>query len=291
MPKIRIHTAYWFVLPAMLFFILLAIYPSGFVLFLSIFATGKGTTLSANFSNFSNFITVWNHHNFFKILSQTFIYAGGATLLHAFLGFTFALLLNVLPLNKTYIRTMRTVFLIPWAITPTVVAILFRLVLHPQVGPIAIFLKSIGSPIVFAPLGQTDTALLFVTLTNVWMFTPFYMLMILSALQAVDLGLYEAAVVDGANGAQQVFFITIPSIRNLLLTLMMFDFVSTAAYFDLTWIMTQGGPVLSSEIIPTWVYRTAFQSFEFGKASAIGMILFTISVIVSIIVLRVINRE
>jgi ABC-type sugar transport system permease subunit len=71
----------------------------------------------------------------------------------------------------------------------------------------------------------------------------------------------------------------------------MFDFVSTAAYFDLTWIMTQGGPVLSSEIIPTWVYRTAFQSFEFGKAAAIGMILFTISVIVSIIVLRIINRE
>jgi multiple sugar transport system permease protein len=186
---------------------------------------------------------------------------------------------------------MRTIFLVPWAITPTVVAILFRLVLHPQVGPIAIFLKSIGSQIVFAPLGQTNTALLFVTLTNVWMFTPFYMLMILSALQAIDVGLYEAAVVDGANGSQQIFFITIPSIRNLLLTLMMFDFVSTAAYFDLTWIMTQGGPVLSSEIIPTWVYRTAFQSFEFGKASAIGMILFTISVIVSIIVLRVINRE
>jgi ABC-type sugar transport system permease subunit len=140
-------------------------------------------------------------------------------------------------------------------------------------------------------LGQVETALLSVTLTNVWMFTPFYMLMTLSAMQAVDPGLYEAAVVDGANGPQQIFFITIPSIRNTLLTLGMFDFVTTAAYFDLTWIMTQGGPVSSSEIIPTWVYRTAFQSFEFGKASAIGMILFSISVIVSIIVLRAINKE
>ena len=123
------------------------------------------------------------------------------------------------------------------------------------------------------------------------MFTPFYMLMILSAMQAIDPGLYEAAVVDGANGPQQVFFITIPSIKNTLLTLGMFDFVTTAAYFDLTWIMTQGGPVNTSEIIPTWVYRTAFQSFEFGKASAIGMILFTISVIVSIIVLRAMDKE
>ena len=119
----------------------------------------------------------------------------------------------------------------------------------------------------------------------------FIMLMILSAMQAIDPGLYEAAVVDGANGPQQVFFITIPSIKNTLLTLGMFDFVTTAAYFDLTWIMTQGGPVNTSEIIPTWVYRTAFQSFEFGKASAIGMILFTISVIVSIIVLRAMDKE
>lgn len=291
MPKLRIPAAYWFVLPAMLFFILLAIYPSIYVLFLSLFATGKGTSLTSWTPTLENFIAVWNHQNFGKIILQTFYYAAGATVLHTVLGFTFALLLNVLPLNTTFIRTMRTVFLIPWAITPTVVAILFRLVLHPQVGPIAIFLKSIGSTVVFGPLGQTEWALLAVTLTNVWMFTPFYMLMLLSAMQAVDPGLYEAAVVDGATGSQQVFFITIPSIRNALLTLMMFDFVTTAAYFDLTWIMTQGGPVNSSEIIPTWVYRTAFQSFDFGKASAIGMILFLISVTVSIIVLRAMDRE
>lgn len=291
MPKIRIHAAYWFVLPAMLFFVALAIYPSGFVLFLSLFASGKGTTISPNFSNFSNFIAVWQNPHFGRILYQTFFYAGVATLLHIVLGFSIALALNVLPLKTSFIRTMRTVFLIPWAITPTVVAILFRLILHPQVGPIAIFLKAIGSPIVFGPLGQVEWSLLTVTLTNVWMFTPFYMLMTLSAMQAVDPGLYEAAVVDGANGPQQIFFITIPSLRNTLLTLGMFDFVTTAAYFDLTWIMTQGGPVGTSEIIPTWVYRTAFQSFEFGKASAIGMILFTISVIVSIIVLRETNKE
>jgi multiple sugar transport system permease protein len=291
MPKVRISAAYWFVLPAMLFFILLAIYPSAFVLFLSFFATGKGTAISAARPSLSNFFAVWKNPNFGKFMLQTFLYAGGATLLHTLLGFTFALILNILPLNSTYIRSMRTVFLIPWAITPTVVAILFRLILHPQVGPIAIFLKFIGSPIVFGPLGQPDWALLAVTLTNVWMFTPFYMLMILSAMQAVDPGLYEAAVVDGANGPQQIFFITIPSIRNTLLTLGMFDFVTTAAYFDLTWIMTQGGPVNSSEIIPTWVYRTAFQSFEFGKASAIGMILFSISVVVSIIALRAMDKE
>jgi multiple sugar transport system permease protein len=275
----------------MLFFLLLAFYPSAFVLFLSLFASGKGTSVTELHPSLANFLAVWGNANFLKIMRQTLFYAGGASLLHLVLGFCFALLLNVLPLNTTFIRAMRTTFLIPWAITPTVVAILFRLVLHPQVGPIAIFLKQSGSSVLFGPLGQPAWALLSVTLTNTWMFTPFYMLMILSAMQAVDPGLYEAAVVDGANGLQQVFRITIPMLRNTLLTLTMFDFVSTAAYFDLTWIMTQGGPVGTSEIIPTWVYRTAFQSFEFGRASAIGMILFSLSLIVSIIALRAMDKE
>lgn len=291
MSKIRISSAFWFVLPAMLFFMLLAVYPSIFVLILSFFATGKGITVSNTYPSFANFLDVWKSADFSKFMLQTFFYAGGATLLHTLLGFIFALILNILPLKPVFTRAMRTIFLIPWAITPTVVAILFRILLSPQVGPITIYLKSIGSPIVFGPLGQPEWALLAVTLTNVWMFTPFYMLMILSAMQAVDQGIYEAAIVDGANGLQQIFFVTIPMIRKTLLTLGMFDFVTTAGYLDLTWIMTQGGPVKSSEIISTWVYRTAFQSFEFGKASAIGMILFSISVAVSIIVLRAINKE
>ena len=289
--RLRIPSAYWFILPAMLFFALLALYPSIYVLFLSFFATGKGIKVHVGLPSLINFATVWRNPNTAKYLLQTFFYAGGATTVHLVLGFSFALLLSSVPLRTGFIRTMRTMFLIPWAITPTVVAILFRLILHPQVGPIAIFLKSIGSPVVFAPLGQTEWALLAVTLTNAWMFTPFYMLMTLSAMQAIDPGLYEAAVVDGANGLQQVFYMTLPMIKKTLLTLGMFDFVTTAAYFDLTWIMTQGGPVLTTEIIPTWVYRTAFQSFQFGTAAAEGMILFVISVTVSVIVLRLINRE
>ncbi len=291
MRKLKFSSAYWFVLPTMLFFAGLAVYPSGYVAFLSVFAGAKGTTIAPHFTNFANFSAIIKNVNFARILAQTLYYAGGATVLHLVLGFLIALTLNSFPLNVKFIRVARTLFLIPWAISPTVVAILFRLLLHPQVGPVAILLKSAGSKIVFGPLGSPDFALLSVTLTNVWMFTPFYLLMILSALQAIDPGLYEAAVVDGANNRQQVFFITIPAIKNTLLTLSIFDFVTTAGYFDLTWIMTQGGPINTSEIISTLIYRTAFQGFEFGKAAAIGMILFAVSITVSIVVLRIMDKE
>ena len=288
----KILSAYWFVLPAMLFFVLLAVYPSGYVAFLSIFAGTKGTAIAAHFTNFANFTAILQENPFFgKVLLQTLYYAGIATLLHLILGFSIALILNSFPLNRTFIRTTRTLFLIPWAISPTVVAIMFRLLLHPQVGPIAILLRSSGSNIFFGPLGDPKYALMAVTFTNVWMFTPFYLLMILSAMQAIDPVLYEAAVVDGANGQQQIFFITIPSIKNSILTLGIFDFVTTAGYFDLTWIMTQGGPVNSSEVLATLIYRTAFQGFEFGVAAAIGMILFVISITVSILVLRSMDKE
>ncbi len=265
MRKIKISPAYWFVLPAMLFFAALSVYPSGYVAFLSVFAGPKGMTIAPHFTNFANFTAIWKNSFFGHILLQTLFYAGVATLLHLIFGFCIALILNSFPLSRTFIRTARTLFLIPWAISPTVVAIIFRLLLHPQVGPIAILLKSSGSNVLFGPLGDPRYALLAVTLTNVWMFTPFYLLMILSAMQSINPGLFEAAVVDGANGLQQIFFITIPNLKNTLLTLGIFDFVTTAGYFDLTWIMTQGGPVNSSEILATLIYRTAFQGFEFGK--------------------------
>lgn len=289
--RVRIPVGYWFVLPAMLFFTLLVIYPSGYIVFLSLFASGKGTAITPEFTNFSNFIAVLKSANLVSILLQTGFYAGVATLLHLLLGFLIALLLNVLPLNIHFVRLARTTFLIPWAVSPTVVAIIFRLLLHPQVGPFAIILKDIGYTGVFSPLGDPDWALVAVTLTNVWTFTPFYFLMILSSMQAIDPGLYEAAVVDGASGIAQIFNITLPSIKNTILTLAIFDFVTTAAYFDLTWIMTQGGPINKSEILSTWIYRTAFQSFEFGKAAAIGMILFVVSIVFTIVVLKALDKE
>jgi multiple sugar transport system permease protein len=171
--KFRISPGYWFVLPAVIFFMLLAIYPAIYVAFLSFFASGKGINFSSQFS-FSNYLLAWNSALFGKIISQTFIYAGLATILHLFLGFIIALLLSSLPLNLVFLRASRTVFLIPWAISPTVIAVISRLLLHPQVGPIGIALRNINPAITYVgPLGDPHQALLAVTLTNVWAFTPF----------------------------------------------------------------------------------------------------------------------
>ena len=120
---------------------------------------------------------------------------------------------------------------------------------------------------------------------------PFYFLILLAALQSIDKGLYEAASIDGASKIGQFFHVTLPQIKNSGLTLLIFDFVINAAYFDITWIMTQGGPMKATETLATLAYKTAFQSYKIGEASAMGVMLFVISVLFTIVVLRSINKE
>jgi len=129
------------------------------------------------------------------------------------------------------------------------------------------------------------------TAINVWHFTPFYMLMILAGLQSIDPALYEAAMIDGANTMQRVFYVTIPQVRRLLFTLGLFDLVTTLVYFDLIWIATHGGPVGSSEVLATYIYRQAFLSFDFGHAAAVGMLLVIVSVTLSAFGVTLMERE
>ena len=120
---------------------------------------------------------------------------------------------------------------------------------------------------------------------------PFYFLTLRSSMQGISEDLYEAARLDGASESQQFFRITLPIMRNNLLTLMIFNFCATFTYMDLTWIMTEGGPVFSTEVLATYAYRTAFNSYKFGQASAVGVIMFLVAIIFSVIVLRVMKKE
>ena len=92
---------------------------------------------------------------------------------------------------------------------------------------------------------------------QVWQFTPFFMLMILAGLQTMDPELHDAAQVDGANMWQRIRHVTVPHLREQLLTLALFDMVTLAAYFDLIWVATEGGPVRSTEVVATYIFREA----------------------------------
>jgi multiple sugar transport system permease protein len=286
----RINPGYLFVAPGMLYFAAIAVFPALYVLYLSFQSSPRGRADQLSFVGLENYTEMVASRPFGPAVQHTILFAVGSAIFHLLFGLILALLLNT-SLNKTYLDICRGLLLMPWAISPAVVGMVWRLLAHPQISPIGIALSSINPESVWQPLASTQTALLAITAINVWHFTPFFMLMILAGLQAIDPTIYEVAMIDGANLLQRIWHVTLPQIRRLLFTLGLFDVVTTAVYFDLIWVTTRGGPVNSTETLTTLAYRTAFLSFDFGSASSIGVMLFAVSITLSIIVVVLMERE
>jgi multiple sugar transport system permease protein len=278
-----------FVAPAVLLIILMAFYPTYKVFNMSLLKLDKRTD-QTEFVGFDNYEKLIKNPLFGKVVKQTLYFSVNSSIGHIVLGFLLALYMNA-KLNRRVRGIARAVILLPWALSPIVVAIIAQLWAYPLTSPLARLLDTLHLADEFAPLGTPKTALLALTAINVWQFTPFYMLMMLAGLQTVDTELYDAAKVDGASILQQIRYVTIPHLRSLLLTLLLFDLVTTASYFDLIWVTTQGGPVRSTEVLATYIYRIAFWSMEWNKAAALGVVLLVICMLIAAVVVVIMERE
>ena len=244
-----------------------------------------------NFVGVANFQSVFSNPIFPKAFSNTLHWSVFTALGHLTLGFGLALAMNSALVYPRIRGVCRALILLPWATSPIVVAILIQLWAHPMISPISKILQSLGSTDTFLPLGSPDTAIWTLIGVQVWQFTPFFMLMILAGLQTMDPQLIDAAKVDGASSLQRIRYVTIPHVRGILLTLALFDLVTLSAYFDLIWVATEGGPVRSTEVLATFMYRDAFLSMNWNRAAATGMILLLLLVAVTFLMMKQLQRE
>lgn len=267
-PSLRRWEAWRLLAPALLFLVALSGYP-------------LVTTIRLSFSEGDRFIGLDNYAWAFsdpalpQIVVQTLTFVGVSVVAHLVLGLFIALLLHQ-PMNSLLKAIFRSVIMLPWAITPIVVATIWRLMYDPARSFIPPTLSQLGLRVVWMPLASIDWALLAVTLVNVWFSLPFYMLVILAGLQAVPEELLDAATVDGAGWLQRLRYVILPHLRNLLVTLAIFDFIGAFVFFDLVWVMTQGGPINRTEVLSTLVYRTAFRgslNTELAATLAVVMML------------------
>lgn len=123
-------------------------------------------------------------------------------------------------------------------------------------------------------LNATSTSLLSIIIIGVWQRLGYNIIIILAGLQGVSRSLYEAAEIDGANGVQKFFYITIPSLSNTMFFLTMISFISSFQMFTPVQVMTKGGPGTSSSVLVYYIYKAAFQNNDIGGASAMAWILF-----------------
>jgi len=286
----RPSLGYKFITPAMIFFMLMAVFPTLYVIYLSLHITVRGKPNDLTFAWFDNFVRAFQTPALRDIIQNTLWFSIGSTFFHLFFGVLFALLLNS-KLNRNFLTACRALLLLPWAISPAVVSMVWRLLAHPDISPIGYIGRLINKNFIFAPLGSTKTALPMLTTINIWHFTPFYMLLLLAGMQTINPEILEISIIDGASAFQRITRIILPLMKKLIFTLFLFDLLTTAVYFDLPWITTRGGPVGATEMLSTYTYKQAFLSFDFGFASAISMILFFVSIVLSILVISLMERE
>lgn len=169
---------------------------------------------------------------------------------------------------------LRAVLLVPWAIPPVVNGTIWGLILHGDLGTLNGFLSKLGLIKRYVVwLGDPKLALITVSLAVAWRWLPFMSLLILAGLQGIPIELYDAAKVDGANAWKRFRFVTLPSLRSVLITVGVIQTMWTTKVFAEFWTLTKGGPSYSTTVMYYWVYKQAFEFLRLGYGSALAYIL------------------
>jgi xylobiose transport system permease protein len=179
---------------------------------------------------------------------------------------------------------LSAIYFIPLLLSATAVSVLWRALLDPNFGIPARMTWLFGDGNLF---GEQSTAIGVLAFVSTWQYTPFHTLIYQGAARAIPPVLYQAAEIDGAGRFRQFFHITLPQLRNSVVTSMILMIVGGLTTFETVLILTQGGPGTDTTISAYYMYQKAFKGFDFGAGSAIALCLVIAATIVSLIVVRV----
>jgi len=259
-----------FLAPALILLLLSIAFPL-FRVFQRSFQVYSGDTQSFQYTGFGQYRQLFSDPLFWTSIKNTFVFTLGAIAWHLGVSFPLALLLNAKWPSIKARNFFRGALILPFLFSPPAAALLWGLLYRP-LGPLnyALGLFSIR-PIAF--LGDVHWALFSVLLVNAWVYSPLYMILILGGLQSIPRILYDAARVDGANWFQRFFYVTLPQMRTLVMTVIIIDFATTFIHFDLVWTMTKGGPLRSTYLISFFLYQKGLRDFRLGYGSAVGVVI------------------
>ena len=184
----------------------------------------------------------------------------------------------------------RGVFFLPYVTSIVLAAVIWKWIYDAQNGLLngVLGLASIG-PIDF--LGQSGSVLPSIAVTSAWKGFGYSMLILLAGLQAVPKSYLEAAMIDGAGAWQRFRYVTLPQLRPVLFFVLVIETIGAFQVFDAMYVMTGGGPVRSSYSLVYFLYDSGFKYFDFGYASALGLVLFLIVLIVSLVQRQLVGRD
>lgn len=274
--------------PTLAVLLVLAIYPSLYAIYISFHLWYlERPELGQPFVGLANYWELITSSDFWNSIKVTSIFVTSSVASTFLVGLGLALLLNEEFRGRGIIRT---VLIFPLVLTPVVVGFNWRFMYSETVGVIPYLLELIGIR-VGAILGKPAPAMVAVILVDIWQWTPFMLLILLSGLQMIPREPYESAELDGATSWQKFRYITLPLLRPAILVALVMRTMDALKTFDTIWVITGGGPGSSTELLTVLGYKITFEWFRIGGGSAYAIIILLISIVIANLYIRYLVKE
>lgn len=276
--------------PVLLFFIIWNVIPTLWMIGLSFYRYSLISGRAERFIQFENYIDIIEDSSVWLSFSKTLIWVFASVSIETVLGFLLGLLFwrsSKLPGR----RFALTLLFAPMMITPVAASIFFRLMYDPTFGVITYLISQISGAVPPNLLGERSTAFYAALAVDVWMWTPFMILITLAALGSVPKAELEAAQIDKLSWIKKFRYVILPNGKFILMLGILLRTIDSFKTMDLIFSLTRGGPGNTTELIAITLYRKAFEAFNLGWASALAVILLLTAIAFTSIYLFVLNRR
>lgn len=279
---------YWFMVPALILFVVFWVYPV-FQLFYYSITNFNGVNYDYDFVGAKNFQSIVKDGSLVNGIKNTFIYTIIIVVISNVVGLALALLLNLKLKGKSFFRTL--VYL-PALFSPIVVGFIWSYVYMPGSGMLSSIIELFGMDgTKLNLLGDFGKALYAITAVDIWKNVGTTMIIYLAGLQTIDDSLLEAGKIDGCNEWKLITKVKLPLISATITINVVLNVIAGLKAFDYSFIMTNGGPGKSTQTLMYIIFNTAFNKQLMGKASALSVVSFIIIIAITILMLRFMNKR
>ncbi len=263
--------------PAVITLLLIVALPIGYNLYLAFtkWTIGLG---DPRFIGIDNFIELFRDARVLNGIKVMIYFSGLSLSIELILGLLIALYFHRQFKGSEIVQA---IYIFPFAATPVAVALIWRIMLNPEIGVMNYLLESVGLPGSLW-VSSARTVIPALVMVDVWKWTPMITLIVLAGLKSLPHDPYEAARIDGANTLQIFWYITLPLIRPVLIAALMLRSLDNLKEFDIIYTITQGGPGIASETLYLYSYNVGFSFFKAGYGSALMVVVFLIVLVFNV---------
>ncbi|QMV40570.1 carbohydrate ABC transporter permease [Cohnella cholangitidis] len=272
-----------FFVPSLIVLGVTVIYPLIYSLIMSFTNASLKRQGFGEFIGLDNYIKAFKDTYFIDSGWNTIVFTVIVVTLEFLFGLAVALLLNRIKRGK---KIFFTIIIVPMLITPVAVGLIWRLLLHPDLGIVNYLLGLIGVE-GQAWLGDAKLAMMTVVLVDIWHQLPFMILLLLAGLVSLPGEPYEAATIDGAGRFQTFLHVTLPLMKETIVVAVLFRVITAIKTYDLIYVLTKGGPGTTTEVISYHIYKQAYTFLNTGYSSAMSYLLLLVILLISTLFVRV----